>query len=274
MLIEIFERRSPETNRKSIVYRLRCDACDAIIEGCKCRFERSTLHFCNTKCSGKYKHEHPESMIAAIAAFNSPESHAKSRATIKAKAAKGEWRHWLGKHHSEETKKHLSEIASDGRRKGAGNAMFGRHHKESSKEKMSDAKTRLIIEGKFQAYGTNNKKGWHASTKTGETCFFRSGWEEALMKHFDADVTVQSWAYEKLRISYVYHENKRWYVPDFLVTRTDGSRQLVEVKPKEFTVGERVKLKTEAGEQWCRENNAQMVIVTRDVFRSYGIHVV
>lgn len=273
MLLEIVERRSPVTNRKSIVYRFKCDACAAIIEGSKTR-DLGVMHFCDNKCRGRYKHDHPETWQKAIEALNSPESHAKARATIQEKAARGEWRHWLGKTHTEETKRHLSEVSRGGKRSGANNGMFGRRHSESAKARMSEAKARLINEGRFPIHGTCNKKGWYTSTKTGQACFFRSSWEEALMKWLDSSSDVATWEYERLRIPYHYSvENRqRWYVPDFVVTRVDGCRQVIEVKPKEFIEAERVKLKREAAEKWCLANGAIYVTATRQVLSEWGIY--
>lgn len=270
MLIEIVERRSPVTNRRSVVYRLKCEACGEIIEGSRCRYLRSRMHFCDNSCRGRYKREHPETWQKAIEALNSPESHAKAKKTIQKKAACGEWRHWLGKKHSEETKRHLSMLASDGRRAGENNGMYGRRHSDEAREKMSETKSCLIAEGRFRAYGTNNRKGWYESSKAGR-CFYRSSWELAVMQHLDADDDVCTWSFEKIRIPYRLNNNKRWYVPDFLVTRVNGTRQLIEVKPREFVNADRPRLKAEAAQRWCEENDATYVIVTREVMQGLGI---
>lgn len=272
MLIEIFERRSPTTNRKSVIYVLECEACGKRNEGCKVRYERSKMHFCDNKCRGKYKHDHPETWRASINAMNAPEVKEKLRVLVKERAAKGEWGGWTGHHHTEETKRHLSELVSDGRRKGDRNGMFGKKHKESSKSAMSDAKTKLIAEGKFQAYGTRNKKGWYTSTKSGKTYFFRSSWEEAVMHHLDSHEKIATWDYECIRIPYYYDDHKRWYVPDFLVMFTDDKKQVWEVKPEEFLDTERVKNTTTAGKQYCLENHMEYVIVTRHVLKELGIY--
>jgi hypothetical protein len=42
-----------------------------------------------------------------------------------------------GKHHTEETKRKISKILSDGRRKGKNNNMYGKKHTEESKQKIS-----------------------------------------------------------------------------------------------------------------------------------------
>lgn len=274
MLIEIIERLSPETGRKSTVYRLACDSCAKVIEASRCRYVRGPTHFCDNRCRGKYRHDHPELWKKAVESMNSAESHAKAKATIREKASRGEWSHWLGKKHSEETKRHLSEIASDGRRAGEKNGMHGRNHSESSKEKMSESKTKLILEGKFRPGRTGHKKG-HYKDKLGRIFFFRSSWEEAMMQHLDVDDSVLEWEYENLRIPYFYVKEgkKRWYVPDFLVKRKDGTKQLLEIKPSELSSAEKVILKSEAAKRWCSENGAQFIIVTRKVLDEWNIVV-
>jgi hypothetical protein len=274
MLLEIVVRRSPETNRKSVVYRLQCDACGVVIEGSKGRYERGKTHCCNNKCVSKLRSEHPELFPDNGAARNTPEACAKAMATRKRRIEAGEIKHsWTGRKHSEETKRHLSEVSKGGIRSGKNNGMFGRTHSKEARERISNARSQLIIDGKFRAYGTCNKKGFHLSTKTGENCFFRSSWEEDLMKWLDTNPNVLTWEYEKIRLPYVYDDHKRWYVPDFLVTYTDSSRHMIEVKPKEFVEAQRVRLKREAGEKWCLENGATFITLTRQLMCEWGIYL-
>lgn len=273
MLLEIVERRSSVTNRKSVVYRLKCDACDALIESSKCRYERGKFHCCNNKCVGRHRRQHPELYPDNSAARNTPEACAKAEATRQRKIAEGTYvRSWKGRTHSEETKRHLSEISKGGIRSGKNNGMFGRGHTEETRAKMSDLKTKLILEGKFNPGRTGHKKGHYTSTKTEQTHFFRSSWEEMLMQHFDADDTVATWDYESFRISYDYDNHKRWYVPDFLVTYTTGLKYLIEVKPYEFVESGRVRLKSQAGEKWCAENGATFLVVTKAVMKLMGLN--
>lgn len=91
------------------------------------------------------------------------------------------------------------------------------------------------------------------------------------MKHLDARDDVASWDYESFRISYVYDNHKRWYVPDFTVKFIDGRSEVWEIKPKEFILSERNVLKTKAAEDWCSENESKYVIMTGDDLRSNGI---
>ena len=271
MLVEIIERRSTTTNRKSVVYVLRCEACGKFNEGCKVRYERSIMHFCDNKCRGNYKHDHPETWQKAIRALNSPESHAKAKATIQERAARGEWRPWLGKHHTDETRKHLSEVSKGGKKAGENNGMFGRKHSKEARAKMSEKKAIAILEGRFNPYGTRNKKGMYTSTKINKECRFRSGWEEAVMKYLDASPDVMTWDYESVRIPYTYNNNKRWYVPDFVITFVDGHKEMWEVKPSQFALSERVVNTSVAGRNYCSENDMQYTLVTEHTLKMTGI---
>ena len=276
MLIEVIERRSPVTNRKSVVYVCRCDACEARIEASLCRIKRYPhRHFCDVKCMGRHKREHPEAWPNNSAARNTPEACAKAMATRSRRIAAGEIKHsWTGRHHSEETKRHLSEVSKGDKRSGANNGMFGRHHSEEARAKMSEKKAQAIVEGRFRAYGTRNKTGWYESTKTGRRHFFRSGWEEATMKFLDNDPMVVTWDYECVRIPYCYDDHKRWYVPDFIVSFVDGTRDMWEVKPKQFLETERVRLTAAAGEAYCKEHGfGQYRHITKQVMGDLGIVV-
>lgn len=125
--------------------------------------------------------------------------------------------------------------------------------------------------GTLRAYGTWNKKGTHLSTKTGREHFFRSSWEEAVMRHLDNSAEVKTWDYECVRIPYVYNEHKRWYVPDFVVSFNDNRKEVWEVKPEQFLQTERVMNTIAAGKEHCREHGMSYVVLTGRVLAERGI---
>jgi hypothetical protein len=110
--------------------------------------------------------------------------------------------------------------------KGEKNGMFGRRHSEEARTRMSEAKTRLIVEGKFRPYETRCRNGDHVSIKNGMAMHYRSGWELAVMKHLDADQSVLTYEYEPLRVSYRYNNNQRWHVPGAYLTSSLRSRMV------------------------------------------------
>lgn len=260
MLIEIIERRSPTTNRKSIVYILDCDFCKSRIEASACRIKRyPNRHFCNRQCMGSHKRQFPETWPNNSASRITPEACKKATETKRRRWASGELKHsWLGRKHSEETKKHLSEVCSNGFRAGKNNGMFGRRHSDDAKAKMSESKSMLILDGKFRPYGSNKKTGWYESSKTGRKHWFRSSWEETVMNYLDKDPNVVTWNYESVRIQYYYNNNKRWHIPDFVVTFMNNTTEMWEVKPSQFLQTERVCRTSEAGKKYCAENNISL----------------
>lgn len=277
MLLKVEERRSPLTHRKSTVYILKCDACEAFIEASACRLKRHPhRHFCDTKCMGRHKREHPEAWPNNGAARNTPEACAKAEATRQRKIVEGTYvRSWKGRHHSEKTKQRLSELRIEkGLARGENNGMFGRKHSEETRAKMSEAKARAIAEGRLPLHGTRNKKGHYVSTKTHKEHFFRSSWEEAVMKFLDTNPTVEAWEYESVRIPYVYgaENRQRWYVPDFVIYFSNGTKEIWEVKPQEFLLTERVMNTTAAGREYCQANGfLDYRHITKEVMKDLGI---
>lgn len=107
--------------------------------------------------------------------------------------------------------------------------------------------------------------GTHLSTKTGAECRYRSGWELAYLQHLDADPSVVTFLYEGVKVPYVSNVRTgkvRHYFPDFLVTRTDGSQQLVEIKPKRRVSQVKVQKKLKAGQAWAEAHGFTFVVLT------------
>ena len=94
------------------------------------------------------------------------------------------------------------------------------------------------------------------------------------MRWLDEHVEVETWTYEGVRIPYVSNVKSgrvRNYYPDFLVTFKDGSRLLVEVKPKKRLQQAIVKKKLKAAEEWCVERGVTLTILTENELVSIGL---
>jgi len=105
-------------------------------------------------------------------------------------------------------------------------AMFASGELKINRATISKRITQLYLEGGFQwATGT------YVSSKTGATINYRSSWELEYAKLLDADETVTMWKYEPFAIPYEHSGETKQYLPDFLVSYDDGSKELVEVKP-------------------------------------------
>lgn len=223
----------PKRNRVTV----KCEQCSAELS--KPPSLVSKRNFCDQRCMGLYRRVHPTNDASQM---HTSEVHEKIRQA------------------------HLTNPLS-----GEKNGMFGRHHSEEARTRMSEKRTQAIVEGRFRPYGTQNKKGVYVSTKTGVSMFFKSSWEEATMKHLDVDPNIATYEYEKLRIPYTYDNHKRWYVPDFVITFTDDTRVVWEVKPEQFLQTERVLRTIEAGLQYCEQNGMQYQVLTGRVLKEKGI---
>lgn len=232
--------------------------------------------FCNRDCYALWKSINTSPDRAAP--MSSSEARAKAKLSlITLRSASGYVHSWQDRKHSDETKEklRLSHTIS-GRSKGIKNGMFKRPHTEVSKAKMSDGHSKNFIEGRGHNYGgTRHVRGWHTSIKgnDGQPMFYRSSWELAMMLWLDTNQITTRYEYERLQIPYYSTENnKRHYVPDFLITYSDNSRVLVEIKPKQFLDNEKTRLKAEAAIAYCEMNDIQKYeILTGELLRERGV---
>ena len=118
------------------------------------------------------------------------------------------------------------------------------------------------------------QRGEYTSSKTGQVCKFRSGWEEKMMYHLDSDPNVKTWTYEQTVIEYVSNirtKKIRRYYPDFLVEYVDGRSEVVEVKPKRKLEQSTIKKKTAAAILWCSSRGINFRLVTEDDLKEMGL---
>lgn len=116
--------------------------------------------------------------------------------------------------------------------------------------------------------------GTHVSSKTGQECRYRSGWELLYLQHLDADPTVVTFTYEATVIPYVSNKRTgklRKYYPDFLVDYVGGRRVLVEIKPKKRLEQARVKKKLDAAREWCGAHGVTLEVITEVELRQLGL---
>ena len=187
MLIEI--RVTPNHYRPSRPGRhfvLKCDICGKTYEK-KFAENYADLHkwgdFCGGKCYGRYRAAHPEVYMNSIELMNTDEVREKAKQTRRKHLDDGTvLPSRLGKKHSEEAKEMMRQRKRDNPPVGEKNGMFGRHHSSEAREKMSEHMSQRILLGNFAPYGTRNKKGHYASTKSGKEYFYKLSWELAYMK--------------------------------------------------------------------------------------------
>lgn len=108
----------------------------------------------------------------------------------------------------------------------------------------------------------------------GGTCKYRSSWELAYINFLDRDPSVVSFSYEMIKIPYVSNlrsKRIRNYLPDFFVTRADGSTQLVEIKSSRRVSNLTVQKKAAAAERWSQEHGASFVMLTEKELVAMGL---
>lgn len=118
------------------------------------------------------------------------------------------------------------------------------------------------------------RRGEYTSTKTGQVCKFRSGWEEKYMAHLDSDPLVESWSYEQTIIEYISNirtKKVRRYYPDFFVRYSDGRVEIVELKPKRKLDHLTVKKKTTAALVWCAARGMTFRLLTEVELKDMGL---
>ena len=204
--------------------------------------------------------------------MHTPESAAKISAKALERTSRPGYVHsQTGLRRSEETRALLRQRKEENPLTGEKNGMWGKHHTDKSRDQMSEKHADLLVKGLQRPYGRNSQKGIFV-TKDNRSFYSKSGWELATMKWLDASADVTSWDYESVRIPYYYNDNKRWYVPDFLVTFTDGHREIWEVKPKEFIDNEKQNLKSDAAREFCSINGiSEYKLLTGDLLREKSV---
>jgi hypothetical protein len=251
----------------------QCSHCDESITRMTSFMEGKEHVFCDRECLRAWKVINTPPERAQV--MMTDKAQAKAKASMAKIRSASDYVHpWTDRQHTEESKAKM-RASGAGKHVGERNGMYDREHTEESRAKMSDSHSRNIVEGKAYLYGgSKHKSGWYTSPKgnDGQPMFYHSSWEEALMFHLDADENVMKYDFERLRIAYQYQGKKRHYVPDFLITYTDGSRVLCELKPKQFLDNEKTRLKAEAARAHCFANDIQTYeILTGEILRERGI---
>jgi len=115
--------------------------------------------------------------------------------------------------------------------------------------------------------------GSYTSTRSGQVCKYRSGWELKYMEHLDVNPDVISWSYESFTIEYVSNKKTgrvRKYIPDFRVEYVDKI-VIVEIKPSRRLGQPTVKKKMEAAERWCGEHGVALKVITEFELKLLGL---
>lgn len=94
------------------------------------------------------------------------------------------------------------------------------------------------------------------------------------MQHLDGDPSVVAYVYEPFKLPYVSNVRSgrlRGYIPDLLVTRVDGSRELVEIKPLRKVDHVTVQKKLKGAQVWCSVHGVTLVVITERELKVLGL---
>ena len=119
----------------------------------------------------------------------------------------------------------------------------------------------------------SHKSGYISISVSSEPIFYRSSYEKDALLLLESKPDVSSITSEKVHIPYVDEFGKdRVYIPDFLITLSDGEKILLEVKPRDFVeIDPRGGIKVSnlpkyiAAQKWAQNNDAVFCIWTEDV---------
>lgn len=225
--------------------------------------------YCSQECYGKWRSEHADE-LGIRDVFNKPDIRAKAAETIRKSYKNGRVPSMLGKHHTDEAKRKMSEqLSLSGRVKGEKNGMYGRRHSTKSKEQMSNKHTQLVLSGR-KTNSIGHVHGWYSSIKMGAKYYYRSSWERAFFEYLERNMNVKAFYVEPFRIKYNSPET-RWYVPDVFVEYLNGAKILYEIKPIQFVNSKQCLLKSEAARVYCHEHGIDdYQILTRKELEDLG----
>lgn len=153
---------------------------------------------------------------------------------------------------------------------GSNNPNYGKTVLDRTPEQLenySKAAIKRVKDG-FVYVGMANT-GFYTSMKTKIKMRYRSYYERKIMVALDYDPNVSYYEYEPFSIK--YNVCKR-YIPDFLITYSDKSKKLIEIKG--YVINNDIFiLKNEAAKKYCEENKITFEVWKCDkVKKYYNLH--
>ena len=95
--------------------------------------------------------------------------------------------------------------------------------------------------------------------------FYMSSWEETFIKKCDSSPEViKILEGHTNKILYTYKKANRTYIPDAILILSDGTKLIIEVKPKHKLNTKKNRAKFRAAINWCKENSCVFLIMTED----------
>jgi len=110
-----------------------------------------------------------------------------------------------------------------------------------------------------KGYFQNPKKSPYSVEK------YDSLWELEYMKYLESDSTIAKWTKNHaIWIPYIDEKgNQKKYHPDFLIERTDGVKELREIKGTHMLNSLATKRKKETAKRWGKARGIEYVVISK-----------
>ncbi len=152
-----------------------------------------------------------------------------------------------GKSLSEETRRKMSKA-----RKGRIPWNKGKPPSEETKRKLSISTSKAIQEGRCPGPKSRGKSGDFYSPKNRQWVHYRSKLELKMYHLLEIMSQVKRYHVEPIHIPYVINGKWRTYIPDLRVRYTDGTTDLIEIKPQHLKDDPVNQAKWKAARKWCK----------------------
>jgi hypothetical protein len=191
--------------------------------------------------------EHPGQPISGgINQFNSPKLSDDEKTALKETHREGVLRGWKNASPSR-----IAFMDDPEYKKGLSEHFKGLMQRE-------DASNPLFARGRY----FRSKVSTVHPKKATEPLIARSSYEVIFLEMVDRDDSVVSVSSPKILIPYEWEGKIRNYIPDFLVTLSDGHKLLVEVKAQWETRYPKCSAKAKAGIEYCVSRGWEYVLIT------------
>jgi hypothetical protein len=137
------------------------------------------------------------------------------------------------------------------------------HKKRFSEIQSANNVARILSEG-IERMHVSRIHGYFESKKNGKSIFYASGLELNAFEKLEVDETVAAYSRCTFWIPYysTFDSKNHRYLPDILVTRTSGQKEVIEVKPEWVCHYENNPDKIKAGREYCEGNGLSFAVWT------------
>ena len=163
----------------------------------------------------------------------------------------------LGRHHKDETKQQQSL------RMMGNKFSLGKKHTDSTKELQSKkAAERIVKNNGINPTWRHCKKGYYCSEKNQKEIYYSSSYELQAFKILEQLSKVKAYDRCSYYIEYEFEDKVKNYIPDILVTYSDDTKEIIEIKPENLLNDGKNRAKFAAGLGFCEANNIKYSVWT------------